>query len=113
MEELKNAEIKEIETEAEKVKQEEEEIGEIHEESFAMEILKELKKQNKRIMRIVYALIIAICVVTASFLIYMYEYDFSSYEITSNDGGNANYIGNDGDIYNGNDKGTPSEEEGR
>lgn len=29
------------------------------------------------------------------------EYDFESYEVSTEGGGNANFIGNDGDIYNG------------
>lgn len=31
----------------------------------------------------------------------MSQYDFESYELTTDNGGNANFIGNDGDIYNG------------
>lgn len=30
-----------------------------------------------------------------------FQYDYESYTIESHDGGHANYIGNDGDIYNG------------
>ena len=32
---------------------------------------------------------------------YFSQYDFESYELTNDGGGNANFIGNDGDIYNG------------
>lgn len=32
---------------------------------------------------------------------YWSQYDFESYELTTDNGGNANFIGNDGDIYNG------------
>lgn len=81
----------------------------VQEEPLATEILTELKIQNKRVMRIVYALIVSIVLIVGGFLLYMYQYDFSSYEITSNDGGNASFIGNDGDIYNGYTK-SPSQE---
>lgn len=77
------------------------ESEDVQEESLATEILGELKEQNKRLIRIVYALVVSIVLIIGGFLVYMYQYDFSSYEINSSDGGNANYIGNDGDIYNG------------
>lgn len=35
-----------------------------------------------------------------AWLAYINQYDFESYTVSS-DGGHANYIGNDGDIYNG------------
>ena len=63
------------------------------------------ERHNKRL---VIALIIAILVIIASNLAWMYmwnsyEYVSESSEVTvdSDDGGNANYIGNDGDIING------------
>lgn len=42
---------------------------------------------------------------------YLSEYDFESYEVTTSGGGNANFIGNDGDIYNGKSDSTPPEAE--
>ena len=36
------------------------------------------------------------------------EYDFESYGVTTSVGGNANFIGNDGNIYNGKSYSTPS-----
>ena len=54
------------------------------------------------------ALIIALCMLFASNVAWLYcwmQYDYSSEEIIveqdAQDGGNANYIGNDGDIVNG------------
>lgn len=51
---------------------------------------------------------IALIVVTVSFLIsnlawiwFINQYDFESYEVTAEGDGHANYIGQDGDIYNG------------
>lgn len=73
---------------------------------LASEILGELHTQNKRMARIVYSLLIMIVAIIAGFLLYLYQYDFASYEIISEDGGNANYIGNDGDIYNGEAQGS-------
>ena len=54
------------------------------------------------------ALIIALCMLFASNAAWLYawmQYDYKSKEVivdvNSDDGGNANYIGNDGDIVNG------------
>lgn len=61
-------------------------------------------RAERCIKRLIVALIISIVAVVASNAIwiwYINQYDFESYEITSDDGGNANYIGNNGDIYNG------------
>lgn len=69
--------------------------------TLATEILGELKRQNGRFFKIIIALILAIVVISC---IYMYEHskwDYASYEVNSNDGGNANFIGNDGEIENG------------
>lgn len=74
---------------------------------LAVEILQELKEQNRRLMRVVYALLVTVVLIVGGFLVYMYQYDFSSYDINSNDGGNANFIGNDGDIYNGESESAP------
>lgn len=92
---------------------ENEQIKEELNEPLATEILRELKMQNKRVMRIVYALMVTIVLVVSGFLVYMYQYDFSSYDINSSDGGNANYIGNDGDIYNGESESPSPEAQGR
>lgn len=80
-------------------------IQEQEEKGIAMELLGELKTQNKRLATI---LIIVICLWFATiggFVWYLNQYDFSSYTVDSQDGGNANYIGNDGDITNGESSG--------
>ena len=58
------------------------------------------------------ALIVAICMIVGCNALWLYawmQYDYTSEEtvvdVNSADGGNANYIGNDGDIVNGKDNG--------
>ena len=75
---------------------------------IATMVLKELSVQNKRLdeankrqQKTIYALLIMISLIVGGFVWFLSQYDFSYYEVNSQDGGNANYIGNDGDIYNG------------
>ena len=63
---------------------------------------------ERMVKRLWIALIICICFIFASNAAWLYawmQYDYSSEEIIveqdAQDGGNANYIGNDGDIVNG------------
>ena len=63
-----------------------------------------MSRAERHIKRLWIALIIAVLAIVAtniSWLIYISQYDFESYELSADNGGNANYIGNDGDIYNG------------
>ncbi len=63
-----------------------------------------MSRAERHIKRLWITLIIAIAMIFASnavWLAYISQYDFESYEISTDGGGNANYIGNDGDIYNG------------
>lgn len=63
-----------------------------------------LVRMERQIKRLWIALIVAILALIAcniAYLWYLNQYDFVSYEVSSADGGNANFIGNDGDIYNG------------
>lgn len=63
-----------------------------------------MARAERHIKRLWIALIIAVLAIVAtniSWLIYISQYDFESYELSADNGGNANYIGNDGDIYNG------------
>lgn len=63
-----------------------------------------LTRMERQIKRLWIALLIAIITIVAcniAYLWYLNQYDFVSYEVSSADGGNANFIGNDGDIYNG------------
>ena len=62
------------------------------------------------------ALIIALCMLFASNAVWLYawmQYDYTSEEtivdVNSDDGGNANYIGIDGDIVNGESDRTETE----
>lgn len=63
-----------------------------------------MTRMERHIKRLWVALIVAIVLIFISniaWLAYINQYDFESYEISTDGGGNANYIGNDGDIYNG------------
>ena len=68
----------------------------VHEPSMA--------RMERQIKRLWIAVIVAVCLLFASSAIFAYawlQYDYGSYEITSDGDSNANYIGQDGNIYNG------------
>lgn len=69
--------------------------------TLATEILGELKRQNYRFFKVIIALIMAMIVISCIFMYERSQWDYSSYEVSSSDGGNANFIGNDGEIENG------------
>lgn len=80
-------------------------VNAIEEQSFAMEILKDYKKANKRLYII---LIVVLCMwfATIGYLVYVLN-DTGTIETTrveQSDAGSNNYIGNDGEIINGNTK---------
>lgn len=82
-----------------------EKVSVIEEQSFAMEILKDYKKANKRLYII---LIVVLCMwfATIGYLVYVLN-DTGTIETTrveQSDAGSNNYIGNDGEIINGNTK---------
>ena len=61
-------------------------------------------RQERQIKRMWIALIVAVALIFASHAIWLYawmQYDYESYEITADGDSNANYIGQDGNIYNG------------
>lgn len=63
-------------------------------------------RQERQTKRMWIALIVAVALIFASNAIWLYawmQYDYSSEEIIvdAEDNGNANYIGQDGNIYNG------------
>ena len=65
-----------------------------------------MARNERNVKRMIVAVITAIALLFASNALWLYawmQYDYSSEEviIDSQDGGNANYIGNDGDIING------------
>ena len=68
----------------------------VHESSMA--------RMERQIKRLWIALIFSIVFIFASIATFTYawlQYDYESYEITSDGDSNANYIGQDGNIYNG------------
>lgn len=82
----------------------EKEIKEIQEQSFAMELLKDQKKQNKR-MFVIILVILGMLFSTIGYLVYVLNdigTETTTQEVTQeNSNGNNNFIGNDGDITNG------------
>lgn len=70
-------------------------------------------RMERQVKRGWIALIVAICLLFASNIAWLYDwcqYDYESYEITADGDSNANYIGQDGNIYNGSeDFGTETE----
>lgn len=73
---------------------------------LAGEMLQDLKKESRRKQTIIYILI---AVIVSMFLIGVIERSLWEYEtitVDSTDGGNANYIGEDGTIINGQDHST-------
>ena len=82
----------------------------VHESSMA--------RMERQVKRGWIALIVAVCLLFASNAAWLYawcQYDYSSEEIIveqdAQDGGNANYIGNYGDIVNGLPESDSTEEE--
>lgn len=68
----------------------------VHESSMA--------RMERQIKRLWIAVIIAVCLLFASNAAWLFvwtSYDYASYEAITDNGGDANIIGNDGDIYNG------------
>ena len=60
--------------------------------------------QQRRLVTIIVFLIVLLVVTNIIWLVAWNQYDYVddySVDVDANDGGNANYIGNDGDIYNG------------
>lgn len=77
-------------------------------------MLVRMERQIKRLWVALIVAIIALVVCNVAYLWYLNQYDFASYQVSSEDGGNANYIGQDGDIYNGeSDSKEKNEEEGQ
>lgn len=75
--------------------------------NFATELLHHLVVQNKRVF---IALMITLAMLFMSNLAWLWvfqSYDYASYDVESHDGGHANYIGNDGDINNGESESVP------
>lgn len=71
------------------------------EKSLALEILEEVKLQSKRWMVAFFVVLGLFAATIGTFVWYINQYDYSDYDIQSRDGGNANFVGRDGDITNG------------
>ena len=80
----------------------------------------EMTRNERHIQWLIIALIVAIAAIFSSNAAWLYawcQYDYIGaseecvIEINGTDGGNANYIGNDGDIYNGEDKDYKAQED--
>lgn len=81
----------------------------VHESSMA--------RMERQVKRGWIALIVAVCLLFVSNAAWLYawmQYDYTSekviVDVNSDDGGNANYIGNDGDIVNGESDRTKTDE---
>ena len=68
---------------------------------------------SRTLNKLIAIVIVCICLLFASNAAWLYawmQYDYESYEITADGDSNANYIGQDGNIYNGSeDFGTETE----
>lgn len=64
----------------------------------------DMSRMERTIKRLWLGLLIAMAIIAVSniaWIVYLSQYDFEGYEISADNDGTANYIGNDGDIYNG------------
>ena len=64
-------------------------------------VMARMERQIHRLWVALICAIVALVVTVIAFLWYLNLYDYESYEITAQGDGHANYIGQDGDIYNG------------
>ena len=77
---------------------------------IAFERMQSKDERNDKWRNLTIIILIVLLVVTnAMWLVAWNQYDYVedyTVDVDSDDGGNANYIGNDGDIYNGESNGT-------
>ena len=89
----------------EQISEVKEEVKKVKEQSFAMDLLKDYKNQNKR-QFIIILVILTMWFATIGYLVYVLN-DIGVIEETTqevmqeNESGNNNFIGNNGDIING------------
>lgn len=82
------------------------ELGDIKQDSFALEMLKDYKKQNKRLFLLL-ILVLVLWFVTGSYLIWVLndigveEITTESYDVIQDDGTNSFVNGNDNNVTNG------------
>lgn len=72
-----------------------EKVPEPKEKGIAMELLGELKTQNKRLIRVIAGLMVMISLIVGAFLLYLYQYDFSG---TIEQSGVYTLIDSDGNV---------------
>lgn len=84
---------------------------------LATELLRSEKSEKKGLVKAVIVLSISFAFtvlgIVAAFLIFLYQYDYGSYRVESQDGGNASFIGRDGEILNGTNQSEIADTEGR
>lgn len=76
----------------------------MNDQKYALDIIAGgYERTIRRLIAVIIALCVAIVLIVGGFLWYLNQYDFtgSSVEMSTDGGGDANYIGQDGDIYNG------------
>ena len=82
---------------------------------IAFERMQAKDERNDRWRNIIIIILIFLLALTNGAWLWAWnQYDYVddySVELDSGDGGNANYIGNDGDIYNGEGSGTQEKEQ--
>ena len=82
---------------------------------IAFERMQSKDERNDKWRNLTIIILIVLLVLTnATWLIAWNQYDYVedyTVDVDSEDGGNANYIGNDGDIYNGESNGTTQTEQ--
>ena len=72
----------------------------------------EQARSERHIKRLWIILIVAIALIFVSNAVWLYawmQYDYESYEVTADGNSNANYIGQDGNIYNNGSEGESTE----
>ena len=77
---------------------------------IAFERMQAKDERNDRWRNIIIIILIAVCLLTNGMWLWAWmQYDYVSEEVTvdGQDGGNANYIGEDGNIYNGSEEPEP------
>lgn len=81
---------------------------------YAFERMQSKDERNDKWRNLTIIILIVLLVVTNAMWLWAWnQYDYVedyTVDVDSEDGGNANYIGNDGDIYNGESNGTTQTE---
>ena len=62
--------------------------------------IEKMSQAMKRMLIIIILLIVALIGTNIAWILYESQYETETYQVVADDG-NANYIGNDGDIFNG------------